>query len=166
MDNFSANPKWTRQREEQLRELILMDLTSSQAARILGVTRNACLGKAQRLGVRFHERKHGLAPLKARQAKARPPRLAKPPKVVDFTPTQSGVPIWGLENWMCRWVTGDPRDIEALRYCGERVTAPGKSWCEAHGRVLTIPGSARKIREPRDEKRAAVSPRRPVCIGA
>lgn len=44
---------------------------------------------------------------------------------------EGGVTIADLEHWMCRWPNGDPRDLEAFRYCGGRSLA-GRSYCAGH----------------------------------
>src|ERR1700721_1518526 len=48
------NPKWTDEKVENLRVLLLQDLSASQLAERLGFgTRNAIIGKLKRLGLRL-----------------------------------------------------------------------------------------------------------------
>lgn len=85
---------WTDERIEQLRTMWEKGLTASQIADELGgVSRNAVIGKAHRLGLKARP-----SPVKAvdtnRAAKAPPaPRPAPPPPVAAAAPVRSAPPV-------------------------------------------------------------------------
>ncbi|MGB6183591.1 MAG: GcrA family cell cycle regulator, partial [Sphingopyxis granuli] len=73
---------WTDERIEQLRSMWEKGLTASQIADELGgVSRNAVIGKAHRLGLKSRP-----SPVKATE-KAKPARSAPAPKPAAPTPT-------------------------------------------------------------------------------
>lgn len=97
--------EWTEERTELLRRLWLEGQSASQIAeRLGGVTRNAVIGKAHRLGLSGRG-----APVRREPPKAPPPRLG---------------------GRSCLWPVGDPRQPD-FHFCGEPVE-PGKPYCASH----------------------------------
>lgn len=45
--------RWTKEQSEQLRALVLSGVTAAHAARVMGLSRAAVIGKADRMGVAF-----------------------------------------------------------------------------------------------------------------
>lgn len=82
-------------------------VTTSEIGRRLGVTKNAVVGKAHRLGL----------PLR------RPPVQAKPVE-------RRGIGLEDLGYGMCSWPDGDPATKE-FGFCGRQVV-PAKPYCAAH----------------------------------
>lgn len=103
-------------------------LTARQAGQRLGVTKNAVIGKAHRLGLRF-----------ARSPERRI-RLAKP---VSIFP----------EPGRCLFGLGDPKEPD-FHFCGA-AAADGSPYCEEHGKAVHIPPGKRAAFEAAIERAAA-----------
>ena len=148
--------RWSTDQEERLRALVLDGLSSTRIGVEIGLTRNAVIGKAHRLGLRLlggFGRQPG--PQKPRKSRARKPKvttaviLAPPPDggidlaakpkvttaVILAPPPGEGVDILALAAGVCRW----PQDtIEGVRYCGGE-TYPRHVYCPAHHRLAFSP---------------------------
>jgi GcrA cell cycle regulator len=109
-------PEWTDKRTAMLRDLHEQGLSFSDIADKLGVKRNACIGKAHRLG---------LAARPARDYSGAPAIQAAPPPVGFAEP----VTLMGLQSHHCRWPIGDPG-----LFCGA-VKQDGSSYCPEHRRI-------------------------------
>ena len=111
--------RWSTDQEDRLRALVLDGLTATRIGAKIGVTRNAVIGKIDRLGLRLLGglgRQPG--PQKPRKSRARKPKV-------------TGVDILALDAGVCRW----PQDtIEGVRYCGGE-TYPRHVYCPAHHRL-------------------------------
>lgn len=96
--------EWTEERIETLRRLWAQGQTASQIATLLGgVTRNAVIGKAHRLGL------SGRAAAVRREAPpAAPGRIGR----------------------TCQWPVGDPKEPN-FHFCGQPVEA-GRPYCASH----------------------------------
>lgn len=117
---------------------------ASEIAEILGVTRNAVIGKLRRLGVPLRDARTKPSPISAvptgnltgkhqrpRSAKMKAPTPPKPLPTVIAEPVCSHVDIAGLRPRSCRWpVAEDARGVVRL-YCGE-VAPAGSPWCSKH----------------------------------
>ena len=107
---------WTEERVEQLTALWGSGKSASEIAQILGgITRNAVIGKAHRLGLSGRP-----SPIKRKQA----------PRPVAVADEPTGATILSLTERMCRWPIGDPRS-PGFRFCG-RAAVPGQSYCAEH----------------------------------
>ena len=94
---------WTEERVATLKELWEKGLSASQIATELGgVTRNAVIGKAHRMGLASRP-----SPVKGEAAKARPAAVKKAP--VKKQPKQR-VTLLDLTDRMCKWPIGHPGD--------------------------------------------------------
>jgi GcrA cell cycle regulator len=135
------------------------ELSAGQIAQELGhgITRNAVLGKAHRIGLSNTTRRP------RPEARAKRPRRPKTvgikSKVVaekPFVPraadiVQFGTPFNELKSWQCKWIDGAPTfDAPA---CGHRV-AEGKPYCPSHCDVAYMPP---KERPPRPQAKADVA---------
>ena len=142
---------WTAERVETLEQLWRSGRSASQIAQALGgVTRNAVIGKAHRLGLMGRP-----SPIRDGQTVERPVRVAaapraavpkpvpRPPAVrapVEPTPIAPVVELAGdasatiltLTERMCKWPIGDPRD-EDFHFCGG-ANVPGRPYCDHHAR--------------------------------
>jgi GcrA cell cycle regulator len=140
---------WTAERVELLEQLWRSGRSASQIAQALGgVTRNAVIGKAHRLGLMGRP-----SPIRDGQPVERPVRVAtpraaapkpapRPPVVRAVEPAplppvaelagDSSATILTLTERMCKWPIGDPRD-EDFHFCGGG-TVPGRPYCEHHAR--------------------------------
>ena len=113
---------WTDERVELLKKLWAEGLSASQiAGRLGGVTRNAVIGKAHRLGLKGRP-----SPIK-RQAN-KPVEVKKETRVFTLT---------DLSAATCRWPIGDPQEAE-FHFCGKSA-APGIPYCADHSQLAYQP---------------------------
>jgi GcrA cell cycle regulator len=155
---------WTDAAIETLRLMALEGKSASTIAAVLGApSRNAVIGKANRIGVKLTGNIHCLAPRAARPSAGRPrrPAIARTESlgkraVVPAAPRERK-PAWafaqaqvgemlkiGLEEIgesACRWPIGDPTS-EEFAYCGIQ-TAKGRSYCAGHCRMAYKPPNSR-----------------------
>jgi GcrA cell cycle regulator len=155
---------WTDAAIETLRQLALEGKSASAIAAALGApSRNAVIGKANRIGIKLTGHVHCSAPRAPRSVTARPrrPAIARTEALwkraaVPALPRERK-PTWafagaevgemlkiGLEEIRedsCRWPLGDPTS-EDFVYCGVQ-TAKGRSYCAGHCRMAYKPPNAR-----------------------
>lgn len=105
---------WTDERVDELKILWDEGVSTMEIGRRLGMSKNAIIGKAHRIG------------LKPRRASKR----MKSARVIR------------LAGQGCQWPTGDPLN-EDFNFCGEPC-AQGKSYCEDHYAQAYIAGSTRR----------------------
>jgi len=146
------NP-WTPERIEKLLELWGHGYSASQCAKMIGgVTRNAVIGKAHRLGLSDRKTVRRSAP-KPRPKRARKDREPSRPKVCAPVIAETALPpepvtpdrLYSLTEItereeaervkLCRFIYGDTKGIEPWGYCG-CVSAPGSSYCAGHHNVV------------------------------
>ena len=109
---------WTEERLVDLTRLWGEGLSITQIGLVLGVSRNAVVGKVHRMGLPKRQ-----SPI----VKSDKPRVPKDPIQRRRT-----VPL-SLEQWdrnTCSWPTGDPK-TDNFSFCGDQV-APGRPYCTAH----------------------------------
>ena len=154
-----------RRRSRTLRQLALEGKSASSIAAALGApSRNAVIGKANRIGVKLTGNIHCVAPRAGRPSKDRPrrptiartnsplwkraavpaiPRERKP--AWAFAEAQVGemlkVGLDEIREDSCPWPLGDPTS-EDFVYCGVQ-TAKGRSYCAGHCRMAYKPPNAR-----------------------
>ena len=153
--------EWSSERIEQLRSLWHDGLSASQIASHLGgITRNAVIGKAHRLGLTGRP-----SPIKNRSisvARPRPPRRPRvehapvqrvvaaapvhqtrhvePPQPIELE-NMPGATILTLTDRICKWPIGDPRHPD-FHFCG-RASAEGLPYCTDHARRAYQPPARR-----------------------
>lgn len=93
---------WTDERVAQLKQLWEAGVGTAEIGERLGMTKNAIIGKAHRIG------------LKARRA----------------SPRRSRAQLLKLNGQTCQWPSGDPGTAE-FRFCGTPAIR-GKSYCPDH----------------------------------
>jgi GcrA cell cycle regulator len=155
--------EWSSERIEQLRSLWHDGLSASQIATHLGgITRNAVIGKAHRLGLTgrpspIKNRPAGVArPRPVRRprvetAPAAPRAIARPPvapqRHIEIRPAPievedvPGATILTLTDRICKWPIGDPRHPD-FHFCG-RASAEGLPYCADHARRAYQPPARR-----------------------
>lgn len=136
---------WTEERVEILRRLAIEGYSSSQVADELGLSRNAVIGKAYRLGIPLSGKKSGMSAEQRKQRHAFLMRGYRQNKGKPGSAQSSAAPVkpkrlLKLKPHDCRFVIGDP--VDGL-FCAARVV-PGLSWCEAHARVVFVLEPARR----------------------
>ncbi len=137
-----GSSNWTDERVEELRRLWAAEprLSCSEIGRELGITRNAVIGKVNRLGL-----EHRPNPTKSRRV-AGPRRRHIPPRphnpnpepprfdlgaICDLPPDKSehAVDLFDIGPDQCRYTVQDRPHL----FCG----APGYPWCPRHTTICT-----------------------------
>ena len=98
---------WTPELIESLQNLWNDGLTTTEIGRRLGMSKNAVIGKAHRLGLNGRP-----SPIRRETA-----RQARPARRIVTGPS-------------CQWPIGDPRMAD-FHFCGESAL-PGKPYCAHH----------------------------------
>jgi GcrA cell cycle regulator len=156
---------WTETAIETLRQMALEGKSASAIAAALGApSRNAVIGKANRIGIKLTGHVHCSAPRTTRATTERPrrpaiartgsalwkravvPALAREKKPAWlFAEAQVGemlkVGFEEIREGACRWPLGDPTN-EDFVYCGVE-TAKGRPYCAGHCRMAYKPPNAR-----------------------
>lgn len=130
---------WTDERISTLRTLWADGLTASQIAAKLGegVTRNAVIGKAHRLGLASRP-----SPLKTEKAKPAP-APSKTPEVEE----RQKITLLQLTERMCKWPIGHPGEAD-FQFCGEDSN-PGQPYCQHHASLAYQSPAPRRDRRNR-----------------
>ncbi|WP_417319105.1 GcrA family cell cycle regulator [Emcibacter sp.] len=135
---------WTDERVEKLRELWDKGLSASQIAKELGegVTRNAVIGKAHRMGLASRP-----SPVKADPAKKPAKKAAeKAPAPARKKAAGGKVSLLELTERMCKWPIGHPGEPD-FHFCG-KSSRPGFPYCNDHC------AEAYQVQQPRRDRRA------------
>ena len=115
---------WTPERIARLRELIEGGVTYQAAGIDLGITKNAAIGKARRMGI-------------ARLPDTEPTTELQRIRwriEMDRDTTQQSTVCPFPEPGRCVWPDGHP-DKPGFHFCGERVAHMGSPYCAPHRRV-------------------------------
>jgi len=140
---------WSPKRVEQLKCCVNAGLTCSQIAREIGVTRNAVIGKMNRMGLSqprnpLAARRHA-KPARPRSQRRWSPftvtgqrkllREAFPQVCVEEIPIHDGrgCTLLELAQGRCRWPINDP-GAENFCYCGNEAFT-GLPYCAGHARL-------------------------------
>ena len=119
---------WTDEQIEELKALWGEGLTTGDIGKRLGVSKNAVVGKAHRLGLQGRP-----SPIKRGQEQAIEVPDPKPPRKRQSKKPQTTV---DLSAHTCRWPIGDPRDSD-FHFCGE-PSVSGKPYCAQHVSVAYV----------------------------
>ena len=154
---------WTDERVELLKKLWSDGLSASQiAAELGGITRNAVIGKAHRLGLSGRAKSASSAAPRPRKARSPMMRIGRAsirgntalahayemeaeaaPELIDnVIPIGQRRTILELTEQTCRWPVGDPGSTEFF-FCGGN-TLGGLPYCAYHSRVAYQPASERR----------------------
>lgn len=108
---------WNDDTIERLKKLWAEGLTTGEIGKELGVSKNAVVGKAHRLGL-----------------KGRPSPIKRPKKEKEKdTKIRS---VIDLQSNSCRWPIGDPRHSN-FHFCG-KTAIPGKPYCLEHAQLAYV----------------------------
>ena len=105
---------WTDERISDLTRLWDSGHSASHIGKVLGVSKNAVIGKAHRLNLQRG------APIPEPQPEPAPPVREEPPPILSPD----------VRPWMCRWQTDDA-GRHGLNICGKTVQ-PGRHYCAEH----------------------------------
>jgi len=167
MTVIGVQTTWTTERIVLLKNGINAGRSCGQIAREIGVSRNAVIGKANRLGL---SRFKGVA---AGQQNARPKVItqqrilrawwAKPQIECEMQSDGANrCTLLELQQWHCRWPLGDPT-CQNFGFCGSKPIS-GLPYCAAHAQRAYRPST----RDPRTALRRVVldiPARNPDCAG-
>ena len=127
---------WTMERIALLKDRICAGFSCGQIARELGVSRNAVIGKTNRLGLSKEAglRKNAL-PTTVTQRMILRALWAKSQSALLGLRGESAkaCSLFELQQWHCRWPVGDPSS-EDFGFCGNMRIA-GLPYCAAHARI-------------------------------
>lgn len=149
---------WTDELIEQLKALWAEGLTTGEIGKRLGISKNAVVGKAHRLGLKGRP-----SPIKrdvaaavaapAAEGEAAPvavaPKARPKAKAPDVKKIKSLV---DLSANTCRWPIGDPKEPN-FHFCGGNAI-PGKPYCLEHAAIAYV-GSNRTPPKQAPEETAA-----------
>lgn len=149
----SPNTTWTDERVELLRSYAGAGLSCAKIAREIGVTRNAVIGKLNRLGLLGSRRaatgrpEHpGVPRLRRTRINIRRQILraiyAETPPVTDDVLLASAArcSLLELAQGTCRWPISDP-GARDFGFCGNGAVA-GLPYCAGHARLAYRPARA------------------------
>ncbi|MEX1147293.1 MAG: GcrA family cell cycle regulator [Sphingomonadales bacterium] len=131
---------WTDERIQRLKDLWEKGLSASQIAADLaeGVTRNAVIGKAHRMGLSSRP-----SPVKAEPAaKPRKPAAPRPKK----KEVKKAISLLDLNERMCKWPIGHPGDAD-FHFCG-KSSVSGMPYCDEHCAMAYQAQNTRRDRRP------------------
>ena len=117
---------WTEAQIADLKRLWIAGQSTSQIGTILGVSKNAVIGKAHRLKLPARP-----SPIRHSSASKKPKRapLPKPVRKIQRQPSfKPARPRNGATS--CLWPTGDPGDGD-FHFCGGE-TVTGRPYCPEH----------------------------------
>ena len=160
--------EWPQDRIVMLKQLCDARESFAKIAKLLGVTRNAAIGKARREGFRncdprppakprilkspaerarerFMRQANWTAKRADREAKAkgRAREIAEGTFTFDqFYEAPNPIGLLALNSNTCRWPYGDPKTDE-FHFCGGKPSV-GKPYCPTHSRIAYRPATERK----------------------
>ena len=124
---------WTHERIEQLKKLWEAGYTASNIATELGgITRNAVIGKAHRLGLSGRMKSKSKVSSVSIVRKRKMP-VNKNSKIIELTTSvepMNPTSFADIKDGLCRWPLGEPEDLD-FKFCG-RKCAEGMIYCTEH----------------------------------
>jgi len=105
---------WTDEKIDQLKKLWLEGSTTAAIGKVLGMSKNAVVGKVHRLKLKGRP-----SPIDRTQKSA--PVTKKAPRIYTMA---------DLSSQTCRWPSGDPKHDD-FQFCG-KPPVPGKPYCPKH----------------------------------
>lgn len=113
---------WTPENVEKLKELWAVGLSITQIGHRLGITRNAVVGKAHRIGLSRR------AAVMAKRAAPAASGAAAPAASAAMAPAGRIEAVTG--NLPCKWPIGDPKSPD-FHFCGAAALL-NRPYCGAH----------------------------------
>ena len=132
---------WTDERVAELSKLWQEGYSARQIAESLGegITRNAVIGKANRLGL-SKPSKSSVTRQQRQKERAEKVLQLQPP--ID-----EGATIFSLTASTCRWPIGDPGDLD-FHFCGANSNV-GQPYCDYHAAMAYQPPKAKNANRKR-----------------
>ena len=131
---------WTDEQVEELKRLWEKGLTTGEIGKALGVSKNAVVGKAHRLGLngrpspirRGDEEENAIAAPEERKKQTK----VKSVKKEQEKASKKLFTVNDLTSTSCRWPIGDPKD-EDFHFCGKEAL-PDKPYCAEHAEIAYV----------------------------
>ena len=124
---------WTHERIEQLKKLWEAGYTASNIATELGgITRNAVIGKAHRLGLSGRMKSKSKVSSVSIVRKRKMP-VNKNSKIIELTTSvepMNPTSFADIKDGLCRWPLGEPEDLD-FKFCGRKCDE-GMIYCTEH----------------------------------
>jgi GcrA cell cycle regulator len=117
---------WSPEMDERLKVLIAEGLSASGAGRALGVSRNAVIGRASRIGLTLNHSKAGPKVARARVRHAPTPIVEAPPP--PEAPVSLALDLMSVGDQNCRWPSGSGI---STTFCGHPPVY-GSPYCQFH----------------------------------
>jgi GcrA cell cycle regulator len=149
-------PTWTDERLERLKIGFAAGSTCRQIADAIGVSRNAVIGKLNRLNLTRENNSEPPARKKTAKARRRGsvPQLqyqllqavyAEPPSEARDAPISSEhiCSLFELSEARCRWPINTPGEKD-FGFCGN-TPLEGLPYCAGHSRIAYRPGSRQRV---------------------
>ena len=142
---------WTNEQVEELKRLWSEGLTTGEIGKALGVSKNAVVGKAHRLGLQGRPspiRRPEDEPAVPAEPETPPPVAGKAPRRTSKAAKKAAATkekrftVNDLVSSSCRWPIGDPKD-EDFHFCGKEAL-PDKPYCAEHAAIAYV--SAKTLR--------------------
>ncbi|MSO69112.1 MAG: global cell cycle regulator GcrA-like protein [Alphaproteobacteria bacterium] len=123
---------WTVERIAEVTKLWNLGLTTAEIGRLVGVSKNAIVGKAHRLGLPPRP-----SPIK-REARTPRPTVRHEHRHVERTSPPAVHLVISTNGATCKWPSGHPGEPE-FDFCGQPAVE-GKPYCAEHyGRAYIQP---------------------------
>ena len=116
---------WTPERIAEVTRLWNQGLTTAEIGRLVGMSKNAIVGKAHRLGLQPRP-----SPIKRGVRVARPPRSSEPRVHVERPIAPPVQLVISTNGATCKWPLGHPGEPE-FSFCGQPAVE-GKPYCVEH----------------------------------
>jgi len=132
---------WTDETIEKLKQLWAKGQSASKIAEELGagITRNAVIGKAHRLGLKARPSPVRVDGSKSKAAAGAKARRGKAKK-------KKTIGLLDLTERMCKWPIGHPGEAD-FHFCGAEAV-PGTPYCQAHCQEAYQTPQSRRDRRP------------------
>lgn len=140
---------WTDEQVEELKRLWDKGLTTGEIGKTLGVSKNAVVGKAHRLGlnsrpspIRRGDDENTAADVPEQSTAEKKTVKPSPAKKTAEKEKKKLFTVNDLTSSSCRWPVGDPKD-ENFHFCGKEAL-PDKPYCAEHAAIAYV--SAKTLR--------------------
>ena len=140
---------WTDEQVEELKRLWEKGLTTGEIGKALGVSKNAVVGKAHRLGlngrpspIRRGDEETEETVSEAVEKKKETKAAASKKSTAKEKEKRKLFTVNDLTSTSCRWPIGDPKD-EDFHFCGKEAL-PDKPYCAEHAAIAYV--SAKSLR--------------------
>lgn len=144
---MATTNSWSAATIAKLKNLFDRGLSTAEIGRRLGFTKNAIVGKINRLGLNADAKKKPAAPEKKKKTMPDVPAKKAPKKIEKSEPAKKiadskkkseriidqAASLMALRSDQCRWPLGNP-DADDFRFCGQKCFV-GKPYCFEHCKV-------------------------------